>query len=206
MYKVFINNLPVFLASFPHELEYDKPLRFVDCASIEKAEEIINDRITKVHHFGIALFYKDVEQLFKWCFEKFKFIEAAGGVVKNAENKFLFIYRNDKWDLPKGKLDKNEARDLAALREVEEECGIHGHSISYELNSSWHVYALKDGKQAIKITYWYLMYYPGEEQLIPQLEEGITKVEWRAANDIDDILANTFCSIVDVIEEGLKQY
>ena len=51
-------------------------------------------------------------------------IEAAGGLVKNENGDYLFIYRNDKWDLPKGKIEKDEKTKVAAVREVEEECGI----------------------------------------------------------------------------------
>jgi len=36
----------------------------------------------------------------------------------------LFIYRFNKWDLPKGKLDNGESVSECAIREVEEECGI----------------------------------------------------------------------------------
>ncbi|MBL6868637.1 MAG: NUDIX domain-containing protein, partial [Flavobacteriales bacterium] len=32
----------------------------------------------------------------------------AGGLVINNNNKVLFIYRKNKWDLPKGKLDDGE--------------------------------------------------------------------------------------------------
>ena len=51
-------------------------------------------------------------------------IEAAGGLVINRKGEYLFIYRNDKWDLPKGKLEKGERKRQGAVREVEEECGI----------------------------------------------------------------------------------
>ena len=50
----------------------------------------------------------------------YSLIEASGGVVLNEENKLLWIYRLGKWDLPKGKLEKNESFKVAAIREVEE--------------------------------------------------------------------------------------
>jgi 8-oxo-dGTP pyrophosphatase MutT (NUDIX family) len=34
------------------------------------------------------------------------------------------ILRLGKWDLPKGKMEKNEEPMICAIREVEEECGI----------------------------------------------------------------------------------
>jgi hypothetical protein len=48
------------------------------------------------------------------------------------------------------------------------------------------------------------MDYSGNQILIPQLEEGITKVEWRRKNNVDDILANTFNSIIDTWKEAEK--
>ena len=54
----------------------------------------------------------------------FKVIEAAGGMVQNEPNEILFIFRHDKWDLPKGKIEEEKAKKWLALREVKEECGI----------------------------------------------------------------------------------
>ena len=54
---------------------------------------------------------------------KFKVIRAAGGVV-DKEGKTLLIHRNGLWDLPKGKMERNEDIRSCALREVEEETGV----------------------------------------------------------------------------------
>src|SRR5688572_219564 len=59
----------------------------------------------------------------KYLTSKFRIIKAAGGLVRKKE-KFLMIYRMKKWDLPKGKREKNEKSRETALREVEEECNI----------------------------------------------------------------------------------
>ena len=67
---------------------------------------------------------KDAKALMKTITKSVTLIKAAGGLVKSAGNEYLFIYRNDKWDLPKGKVEKNEKVKEAAVREVEEECGI----------------------------------------------------------------------------------
>lgn len=52
-------------------------------------------------------------------------IEAAGGVVEQ-EGLIAVVHRPryDDWSLPKGKLDKNESSERAALREVQEETGL----------------------------------------------------------------------------------
>lgn len=64
------------------------------------------------------------QEVFEKLQVRCKFILAAGGLVKNTEDQWLLIFRLGKWDLPKGKLENGETPEAAALREVEEECGI----------------------------------------------------------------------------------
>lgn len=128
----------------------------------------------------------------------FKFIEAAGGLVINDDDELLLIYRFNKWDLPKGKREKNESIEVCAIREVEEECGIHGHVIKRELCSTFHTY--HDKKQlCIKQNYWFEMSYSGTKKGNPQLEEDISQVVWVKAPDLHQYLSNTYPSVVDVI-------
>ncbi len=107
----------------------------------------------------------------------FDVIEAAGGIVQNDENKYLFIYRNGKWDLPKGKMEPGEQPDETALREVKEECGIQNISIDHFLLDTYHLFT-ENKKKRLKITHWYKMNEDAKSPLIPQEEEGIEKVEW----------------------------
>lgn len=52
-------------------------------------------------------------------------VEAAGGVVEQG-GRIAVVHRPryDDWSLPKGKLDRGETFEQAALREVEEETGL----------------------------------------------------------------------------------
>ena len=83
-------------------------------------------------------------------------IKAAGGLVKNLNGEYLFIYRNDKWDLPKGKVEKNERVKEAAVREVEEECGIKVDKLGDKICKTYHVYINK-GDVVLKKTHWFDM-------------------------------------------------
>lgn len=130
-----------------------------------------------------------------------KVVEAAGGVVKNSEGKILLIFRNGKWDLPKGKIEKGETPQKAAVREVEEECGISGLKISRELPPSYHTY--KDGdKLILKKTHWFEMTTSDNSKLVPQHEEGITRVEWKGAAGVKDAMQNTFLSVSEVVRSA----
>ena len=64
----------------------------------------------------------------------------AGGVVTDEEGRVLWIQRNDKWDLPKGKLEAGESLEEAAIREVEEETGISALTITGEAYTTFHTY------------------------------------------------------------------
>jgi 8-oxo-dGTP pyrophosphatase MutT (NUDIX family) len=201
MYKVFIYNSPVF---FVEDIK--------DCSSVVNGAvnlsiaDVLRHGILQLvnQHTGKAIVVKcyDVELDFKMVFKEFKIIEAAGGFVENSNGENLYIYRNGFWDLPKGKLEEGETQEEGALREIEEECSIHGLVSNGLMYTTYHVYTI-NGKHILKPTYWFRMFYDGDEKLIPQLEEGIEKAEWRSKNDIQEILDSTFGSIKDVIEKGL---
>jgi len=125
-------------------------------------------------------------------------IIACGGVVYNTDKQLLMIYRNDKWDLPKGKLEANETLRECALREVEEECSVNNLSILNELESTYHVYKI-NGKKVLKKTHWFRMKTEYSDKLIPQHEEGITKVEWINKHEIKSKLNNTYPNLIDIL-------
>lgn len=89
----------------------------------------------------------------------------------------LFIFKRGYWDLPKGKIDEGETQEVAAIREVEEETGVSNVKLIKRLCKTRHTYKTPSGKRAIKLTYWFLM-STQHQDLIPQVEEDIEKVEW----------------------------
>ena len=118
MYKVFVNEKKLSISKSVTNAE--RNIRFEDSTSLEIAVDLLeNTSCTEINVYGENL--KNIWQEFT---SLFKVIEAAGGMVYNAENKILFIYRLGKWDLPKGKLEPNELLKAAAIREIEEETGL----------------------------------------------------------------------------------
>ncbi|MCX6290721.1 MAG: NUDIX domain-containing protein [Bacteroidetes bacterium] len=125
-------------------------------------------------------------------------IEASGGLVRHAKNEFLFIFRLGKWDLPKGKIEFDETPEEAAIREVEEECGIKELSIVQKLPPTFHTYWLR--KRMLKKTHWFLMDTTSDSPLVPQLDEHITDVKWMTREELmKEVFFNTYSSMAELL-------
>lgn len=125
-------------------------------------------------------------------------IAAAGGVVINDEGQVLMIFRRNKWDLPKGKLEEGELIEDCAEREVKEETGLSEIKVEKFLLTTYHTYTEK-GKSILKDTHWYLFHAHGIQDLIPQTEEGIMKIEWIYPSELSAYTNNTYELIKDVL-------
>lgn len=155
----------------------------------------------------IYLCFGDARNISSWYEsyrQHFKLVIAGGGAVVNEREEMLLILRDEKWDLPKGKWEKGEAYAENALREVEEETGITGHSIISSLPETFHIYQLK--KWVLKQTNWYLMKVNGTQNLVPQTIEGITKVVWRPLNDLRDEVPDTYPTIQETIRAAICEW
>ena len=163
-------------------------------------QSIVDSLIERPQIKGLVLLHEDVDELFSIFRSLFKEIDAAGGVVRNDQGAILFIFRNGKWDLPKGKLEKGETIEEGAMREVEEECGVHGLKINGELKPTYHIFERND-QWCFKTTYWFNMNYSGSEVLVPQAEEGIERAEWIAEKDLGKVRENTWSNILVLLDQ-----
>jgi len=196
MYKVFFKDRFIFLGDKSESLKFEGPVfAWMEDEPLSGLILQFEEDTTQKSIFIIAIDTELLWEHFKSCFT---YIEAAGGKVFNTENAILGIYRLEKWDLPKGKVEKGETIQQAAIREVEEECGISGLEIVKELKSTYHTYWIK-GKHCLKRTYWFEMAYSGSEKLVPQIEEDIQMVKWTTNDDLSEFKSNTYASILDVI-------
>ena len=125
-------------------------------------------------------------------------VVAGGGKVFNPSGKILFIFRNGKWDLPKGKAQKNETIDQTAIREVKEETGVKDLHLGNPLEITYHIFK-KNQKYYIKKTYWFEMTSHYDGNLSPQLDEGITKVKWVGPKKLKKIKKNMYANIKSLV-------
>jgi 8-oxo-dGTP pyrophosphatase MutT (NUDIX family) len=173
MYKVFVKDIPIILSTNKKiGSQYTSmPLKTVNFKKLIK--KISNGEL----HY-INLYHKKEEKLEKFLKKKLPVVQAAGGLVYNHKKEILFIYRNSKWDLPKGGVENNETIEEAAVREVEEETGVQHLKVRDFIAKTYHVFK-RNGEFKLKITHWYEMHTDYDEDLTPQAEEGIKKAKWK---------------------------
>ena len=139
----------------------------------------------------------EADEVFAAFAGEFTAVEAAGGVVLDEAGRALMIYRNNRWDLPKGHLEPCERLADCALREVKEETGIDArHDRTEELCATLHCYNLY-GKWEMKRTHWYALRYVGG-QPHPQAEEGIERAEWLTGGELEDAVRQSYPTIRQV--------
>ncbi len=138
-------------------------------------------------------------KLFKSSFEKkYDLQELAGGLVQRG-NKFLLVYENNKWALPKGRIDSGELLKEAAKREVEEETSISV-NVLFKLGSTYRISA--KNKSTLRRYHWFLMETQDRTKLKPSMLEGIKDAKWHTRSEIGRLHDD----LEWYVEEVLKKY
>ena len=204
--KIYFDDKPLFLcdnvdATLQPYIHHDDAV-FIDELNLHTVKSMIHEMQDPSVHAGV-FFHKDLKELKDAFFKKFTLIKAAGGFVLNENNEVLLMFRRGKWDLPKGKMDKKETFEECAKRETEEETGLKDIKLISPLITSYHTYH-EGSRYLLKETKWFTMNISGEQKLIPQATEQITKLEWVKKNDLKKYLQNSFPSVIDVLEAGFS--
>lgn len=172
MYKVFVNDIPIILST---EKDIGKRYKSIPIKTV-KLKKLIK-KMYNGEQLYINLYHPKEKKLLKHLRKKLKLYIAGGGLVYNAKNEILFIHRNGRWDIPKGKIEKGESIEECAIREVEEETGVKGLEITKPLEITYHVFK-RNGKFCLKETFWFEMRTTSTDELTPQKNEGIKKARW----------------------------
>ena len=189
MYKIFVGDKPIILTTVVEKETNFKNylLKTVNMAKV----------IRKLNRTALSearLIHKNPDKILKKFLKKLPNVIAGGGKVFNEKGEILFIYRNDKWDLPKGKTEKKETIEETSIREVEEETGVKGLKIIKSLDTTYHIFK-RNGRYKIKITYWFEMKTSYDGKLCAQENEGITKVAWLNNKESQEALGNSYANI-----------
>ena len=189
MYTIYVGDKPIILTT-EIQKETDFKSYLLKSVNIGKVIKTLNNTDLKAVH----LIHKNKDKLLPKFLKLLPNVVAGGGKAYNSKNEILFIYRNDKWDLPKGKAERKETIEETAVREVEEETGVKRLKITKPLPTTYHIFK-RNGKHKIKITYWFEMKTDFEGELFPQENEGITKVKWLDSNASKKALENSYANI-----------
>ena len=195
MYKVFVNDKPLFLTN---EISKETDFQLFLLESIDIEQLIIKMFQNKIQK--VSLYYPDEKVILKKLKEKIPVCKAGGGLVFNKKGEVLFILRNGKWDLPKGGIERDEEIADTAMREVEEETGVDKLEITRKLQKTYHIFK-RNGKYKLKITHWFEMQTNFEGTPFPQANEGIEKAVWLNPEQIKEALKNSYENIKLLFEE-----
>ena len=195
MYKVFVNDKPLFLTN---EISKETDFQLFLLESIDIEQLIIKMFQNKIQK--ASLYYPDEKVILKKLKEKIPVCKAGGGLVFNKKGEVLFILRNGKWDLPKGGIEREEEIADTAMREVEEETGVNKLEITRKLQKTYHIFK-RNGKYKLKITHWFEMQTNFEGTPFPQANEGIEKAVWLNPEQIKEALKNSYENIKLLFEE-----
>ena len=203
MYKIYINEIPLIL----------KHKELLKKEEQENKNVLVAKYTGKTRHLlqyvdlcekgtpteKIIIYSSDYKQLKKDFLSLFVINKAAGGLIKNELNEFLFIFRRGFWDLPKGKLELGETKKQTAIREVNEETGIVNMQIVSKLGITNHLFKNKSGVRLIKKSFWYLM-TTSKQKLIPQTTEDIDKAIWLNLEDFYATCKPIYGNIKDILQ------
>jgi ADP-ribose pyrophosphatase YjhB (NUDIX family) len=208
MVKIYFDNKPLFLTDDKQKVEdylhRPETLLMDESESKEVDEHSIRAMIQQMkqdnYETGVFLYY-NTRALLEAFKPMFAVIQAAGGLVHNPKKEILLIYRRQKWDLPKGKLDEGEDLEECAIREIKEETGLKQVAIEKPLTTSYHTYT-ENGHEVLKETHWFLM-KAKEQKLAPQTEEDIEKAVWVPIAQLENYMTGTYGIVREVVKEGL---
>ena len=189
MYTIFVGDKPIYLTTKVNK-ETDFKVFLLKSVDLAKIIRMLNRTDLK----AVYLVGKKEEKLLKIFLKKLPNVIAGGGKVYNKKGKILFIYRNHKWDLPKGKTEGKETIEETAIREVEEETKVKYLKIIKPLPTTYHIFKRR-GRYLIKITYWFEMSTNYKGKLKPQIKEGITKVKWLGKKKTAKAMKNSYANI-----------
>ncbi|WP_108247156.1 NUDIX hydrolase [Muricauda brasiliensis] len=195
MYEVFVNEAPLILTN-ERPQDSNGNLFSLDGDSIVEAIKLLSKKKVQKAY----LYHPDEKKILKLFMHKIPVVVAGGGFVINRKGKVLFIYRNGKWDLPKGKVDKGESIENAAIREVEEETGVKDLVIDRFLQTTYHIFK-RNGEYRLKQTHWFIMSTDYTGKLTPEKSEGIKKVKWKGSRKTKKALKNSYHNIKILFED-----
>lgn len=196
MYKVFVNKKEIILTTVTPKKTKAKVLPLKETSLTEIIRILRTTRVKTLY-----LLHDNPKKLLALFKKKLPVTIAAGGVVQNQDGKLLFIYRKNRWDLPKGKVDKGETLQEGAKREVKEETGVKKLTVGALAGITYHIFK-RNNRYQLKESHWFYMTTPYEGNLIPETKEDITEAVWKGKKKTTKALEKTYPNIVNLFDQA----
>jgi len=201
MYKIIYNNTTFVIVNRKKKSKYcPHSETVIDSNTYNSFSAIFFVNKIEAKSNKIFILTDNIRNFFKKIKTELYFIKAAGGMVLNDKGHVLMIYRNNMWDLPKGKAEKNESIKKTALREVEEECGIGKLTILKKISPTYHIYKEK-GRFILKKSFWYLMHSTDKKTPQPQTGENISEAVWMDKKQLQAVIDSAYLNIKLLLEK-----
>lgn len=206
MYKVFVNNKIITFSKNLYnnwfESENTEIHQYINKKNLNLVVNEFLQNNLKTNLFVYSPM--NLSKTFEAFSSDYKIIKASGGIVQK-DDKYLFIYRNNNWDLPKGKQSKGENIKETAIREIEEETNINNLVLVKRLTDTYHIYT-SENYRILKKCYWFHFKTYTNSNPLPQTEENITEVKWFKINEIDNIIDKTYPSIAYLLKKFFNNF
>ncbi len=198
--KIYVDEAPIYitdeLSQELKNLSTQKDVLFMQDEKIDYS--LILSSLQNNKKKAVIILGKNIKEVQNKFFNQFTIIEASGGIVQNENKDLLFIFRRNKWDLPKGKMETGETPEVCAAREIEEETGVNNLHLKHKIGETFHIYEER-GDLILKVSHWFYFISEGEQNTVPQTEEDIAEVKWIHTKDIKEPMANTYQNIKDIL-------
>ena len=152
VYKVYVENSCIRFVPEGHAGDGEPSLAVAPGESVSMTKLLQKLQFTK----KLTVISEKIESVFGEFRASMPLIEAGGGLVSDAGGRVLMIFRNGRWDLPKGKLEPGERIEECAVREVSEECALPLQELRRDdkIADTYHCYRIGD-RWVLKRTSWY---------------------------------------------------
>ena len=189
MYKVFLNDRLIILST-----QKDFGSGFTSMPIKKTNLQKVLNKVENGKLSNLNLYHKKEEKLLKHLKKKLKTVIAGGGLVINKNGEILFIHRKGRWDLPKGKTEKNETIEESAVREVIEETQVKDLIVKKLIQPTYHIIKSNDSYK-LKETFWFEMHTPYTGKLKPETSEDIEQAVWKDLEGTKSALEDTYENI-----------
>jgi len=208
MYVVGIRNALLYLLSNAEEFEYEGyATKVFYTPPLRKFGKYIEEIIQLEESNTFVFYFKEPYMAWHYIFGQCICVRSAGLVVfyedpEAYSREVLMIYRRDKWDFPKGKIELNETPEECALREFKEECGVEDGIDISQLRFLTRSYYLiqQPGRNTGKEVKWFGVKLNHKiDKFNPQKDEDITQVAWIKKEEAPLVMVNTYPIIRDIL-------